>query len=416
MESFISVSADHYFPLLNLPYSTGKHQSSDEIHCVSRIGDWIISLTYLEAQGFLQFPSKLFDTGTLNKFMSEERNIWQAVRGRLQDLLRVDNPELRDSEHRNKALTPVSEFELTLPVSIGDYTDFYCSKNHAFNVGVMFRGPENALQPNWTRMPIGYHGRSSSIVIGGDVRRPRGQVCPPGGDPQFATCKKLDYEVEIGFFVGGKTNKLGEPIDILQAYQNIFGLVLLNDWSARDIQAWEYVPLGPFNAKNFMTSISPWIVTLEALEPFRIALPAQDPAPFPYLQDPGLFSYDISLKTYLETPGCEPVLISTSNMKHLYWSITQQLAHHTVTGCNLRVGDLLGTGTISGTTEDSLGCMLEMSLNGKKPLILPNGQQRCFLEDGDTLSIVGECKGQGFTIGFEVIKSTVLPAIRDQYA
>ena len=416
MESFVPVAPDHYFPIQNLPYSTGKIRGSSEIHCLSRIGDLVVDLTYLESQKILSLGSPLFNTPTLNTLMSQDRSTWQALRSRLQDLLRSDNPELRDSDHCAQALVPCTEVELTLPVAIGDYTDFYCSKNHAYNVGVMFRGPENALQPNWTRMPIGYHGRASSVVIGQDVRRPRGQVCPPGGEPQFSVCKRLDYEVEIGIFVGGKTNNLGESIDITRAYDNLFGLVLLNDWSARDIQAWEYVPLGPFNAKNFMTSISPWIVTFEALEPFRTPLPAQDPVPFPYLQDPSLFSYDIALKTYLEVPGAEPVLISTSNLTHLYWSITQQLVHHTVTGCNMRPGDLLGTGTISGPTEDSVGCLLEMSLSGKKPLQLPGGVQRTFLEDGDVLRIVGECRGNGFTIGMDLGKAQVLPAIRDQYA
>lgn len=415
MESFIPVASDHYYPIQNLPYSAGKVPGTEEIHCLSRIGDYAIDLTYLESKGFFQLSDFYFNTSTLNKFMSQDRSLWQFIRKRLQELLSFESSELKDYEDRAKVLIPVSEVTLVQPVNIGDYTDFYSSKYHAYNVGVLFRGPENPLSPNWTKMPIGYHGRSSSVVIDRDVIRPRGQVCPPGGEPQFSVCKKLDYEVEIGVFIGGKTNQLGHPIEISNAFDNIFGLVLLNDWSARDIQAWEYVPLGPFNGKNFMTSISPWIVTLEALQPFVAPLSSQSPAPFPYLCDENLFTYDISLKTYLQTPNSEPFLISTSNMQHLYWSITQQIAHHTVTGCNFNPGDLLGTGTISGPYEDSLGCLLEISLNGKKPLELPNGEKRSFLEDGDTLIIVGEAKGNGFTVGFELFRSKVLPAIQSKH-
>ncbi|OMJ91049.1 hypothetical protein SteCoe_6518 [Stentor coeruleus] len=415
MESFIEIPEGSYYPLENIPYSTGHVRGGDQAHCLTRVGNTIVDLTFLEQIGILKTEKALFNTQTLNKFMSESREIWQSIRSQIQNLLRSDNQELQSSEHKTQALASLEEVQLSMPVNIGDYTDFYSSKNHAYNVGVMFRGPENALQPNWTRMPIGYHGRSSSVVVGGNVIRPRGQVCPPGGEPSFSICKKLDYELEIGCFVGGKTNDMGKSIDIADAYNNIFGIVLLNDWSARDIQAWEYIPLGPFTAKNFMTSISPWIVTLEALAPFKVPLEPQNPVPFPYLQDPDLFSYDIALKTFLKVPENDNTLISTSNMKYLYWSITQQLVHHTVTGCNMRPGDLLGSGTISGPTEDSLGCLLEISLNGKKPLQLPNGQQRTFLNDGDVLTIVGECKGNGFTIGLELPSAVVLPAVQDKY-
>jgi fumarylacetoacetase len=411
METFIEVSSESYYSIQSLPYSTGRRQDSEEIHCLSRIGDYAIDLTYLEAQGFLGLDIKLFDTSTLNRFMSTERPVWKLVRSRLQDLLRIDNPELRDSEHRAKALVHISQIILTLPVNIGDYTDFYCCKNHAYNVGSLFR-PEAPLNPNWVRMPIGYHGRSSSVVLETNVIRPRGQIVV-NSQQEHQESKRLDYEVEIGFFIGGKTNPIGHPISISNAYNNIFGLVLLNDWSARDVQFCEYVPLGPFTAKNFMTSISPWIVTLEALEPFAVPLDAQDPVPLEYLQDPGLFTYDISLKTYLEVPGLEPLLISNSNMKYLYWSITQQLAHHTVTGCNMRPGDLIGTGTLSGPSEDTLGCLIEITQGGKKPLVLPNGEQRTFLNDGDGITIIGECKGQGYTIGFELPKGLVLPSINN---
>lgn len=415
MESFIAVSAEHHYPIQHLPYSAGRVRNSADVHLLSRIGDFAIDLTVLEHHGFFNPLPPLFNSNTLNKFMSSPHTVWSSVRQRLQQLLLASNQELQSSPHKNEILIPLNEVELVMPVNIGDYTDFYCSRNHAYNVGVMFRGPENALQPNWTWMPIGYHGRSSSVVINRDVVRPRGQVCPPGGQPSFSVCKKMDYELEIGFFVGGELNELGTPIDISQAQSHIFGIVLLNDWSARDIQAWEYVPLGPFNAKNFMTSISSWIVPMEALAPFLTPLQPQDPAAFPYLQDPNLSSYDINLSTYLQTPNSEKQLISVSNLKHLYWSFTQQLTHHTVTGCNLRPGDLLGTGTISGTTEDSLGCLLEISLNGKKPLVLKNGEQRCFLEDGDRLELVAECKAEGYTIGFELGPTLIKPAIQDKY-
>lgn len=350
--------------------------------------------------------------------MSEPKEIWSAYRAKIQQLLDQNNPILRDNaDLRGKVLIPVTEFTNTLPAEIGDYTDFYASKNHAFNVGVMFRGPENALQPNWLRLPVGYHGRSSSIVTSGHpVRRPRGQVCPPGAtEPSFSSCKKLDYEVEIGVFIGGNVNKLGEPIDIKNAYQNIFGLVILNDWSARDIQAWEYVPLGPFTAKNFQTSISPWIITMDALEAFRMDLPIQDPEPLPYLMENHLSSFNVTLETFIKTKNSsDPHKISTTNMQHLYWSITQQLTHHTVSGCNMRPGDLLGTGTISGPTPDTLGCMLEMTSNGKHPINLPSGESRAFLEDEDELIIVGKCQGNEYTIGFGDVRGVITPALQDQ--
>lgn len=416
MESFIPVPLGHHYPIQHLPYSAGRVRGSPEVHLLSRIGDLAIDLTLLEHLGLFNPLPALFNSNTLNKFMATSQSVWSSVRSRLQSLLSTSNQELQCSPNRDQILVPLSEVELELPVNIGDYTDFYSSKNHAYNVGVMFRGPENALQPNWTSMPIGYHGRSSSVVINKDVVRPRGQVCPPGGQPSFGVCKKMDYELEIGFFVGGQLNELGTPLDISEAKSHIFGIVLLNDWSARDIQAWEYVPLGPFTAKNFMTSISAWIVPTLALEPFLAPLPAQDPIPFPYLQDENLSSYDISLSTYLQTANSERQLISVSNLKHLYWSFTQQLTHHTVTGCNFRPGDLLGTGTISGPTEDSLGCLLEISLNGKKPLVLANGEQRTFLEDGDRLELVAECKGEGYTIGFELGPTLIKPAIQDKYS
>mmetsp|Transcript_29086 Transcript_29086/g.28788 ORF Transcript_29086/g.28788 Transcript_29086/m.28788 type:complete len:425 (-) Transcript_29086:27-1301(-) len=421
MASFILVSQDSHFPLANIPFGTGFSTHNPNPRCVSRIGDFVVDLAALEAEGLFQELSNthFFSNPTLNSFMSEDKALWRAYRSKIQSLFAAENPLIRDNEQlKAKILIPISEFTNTLPVNIGDYTDFYSSRNHAFNVGCMFRGPQNALQDNWLRLPVGYHGRSSSVVVSGHpVKRPRGQIKPlDSPDPIFSSCKKLDHEVEIGVFLGGKLNQLGEPINIAVASEHVFGLVLLNDWSARDIQSWEYVPLGPFTAKNFQTSISPWIITTLALEPFTAGLPAQDPVPLPYLREDPPTSFNITIDTFLKTPSLsEPHKISTTNMQHLYWSIYQMLAHHSVTGCNMRPGDLLGTGTISGPTPDSLGCLLEMSTNGKTPVALPNGETRSFLNDGDELIIVGKAEGENFTIGFGDVRGVILPALEDQY-
>jgi fumarylacetoacetase len=421
LRSFINVPHGHHFPIQNIPFSTGIPKNQTLPRCLSRIGDFAIDLGELEDAGFFSdlVPKNTLSCPKLNTFMALGRPVWRSVRARIQDILDIDNPRLRDHHDlKERVFIPINDVQLTLPVDIGDYTDFYASRNHAFNVGAMIRGPDNALQPNWLRMPIGYHGRSSSVVLSGHpVVRPRGQIkLPNSEEPIFTSTKRLDYEYEIGVFVGGQLNAIGKPLDIKSARDNIFGLVILNDWSARDVQIWEYAPLGPFTAKNFITTISPWIVTLDALEPFKVELGAQDPAPLPYLQETDHSSYDILLKTYLKTPGLqEPALISSGNMQYLYWSITQQLTHHTVTGCNMRVGDMFGTGTISGPSKETVGCLLEMSLNGKEPIELPNGEKRTFLEDGDTVSLSAECIGEGFTIGFGDCTSQVHPALSDEY-
>lgn len=301
-----------------------------------------------------------------------------------------------------------------LPARIGDYTDFYSSKNHAFNVGCMFRDPKNALNPNWVHLPVGYHGRASSVTISGTpVRRPKGQVSADKLNPSWSKCNRLDIELEMGIFVG-KGNKLGEPVKCKDAKDHIFGYVVLNDWSARDLQVWEYVPLGPFNAKNFHSTISPWIVTAEALEPFKIKLPEQDPKPLDYLQDADMTSYDINLDVFMKSPKMEAEhKLATSNLKYLYWSPAQQLTHHTVTGCNMSSGDLLGTGTISGTEKQEYGSMLELTWAGKEKIQLPSGEERVFLQDGDSVRMTGTCKGNGFTIGFGDCEGTILPALED---
>jgi len=326
-------------------------------------------------------------------------------------LLSSDNSPLKNDALMSRVLIPVQDIHMHLPVAIGDYTDFYASREHATNVGIMFRGKENALMPNWLHLPVGYHGRASSIILSGeDVRRPRGQVAPQGAPPEFVPSRSLDFELEMGFFVG-TGNGLGEPIPIEQAHEHIFGMVLLNDWSARDIQAWEYQPLGPFLAKNFATSISPWVVTMDALEPFRVEGPKQEPAPLSYLQPDSAYGYNIQLEVTLQGASMEASqTISRSNMKYLYWSIVQQLTHHTATGCNMRTGDFCGTGTISGPTDDSYGSMLELTWRGEKPIVFSNGETRKFLLDGDTVVMKGYCQGDGYRIGFGEVLGKILPA------
>lgn len=303
-----------------------------------------------------------------------------------------------------------------MPVFIRDYTDFYSSKNHAYNIGVMFRGPANALQPNWTHLPVGYHGRASSIVLDGtEVTRPKGQVSADGITPEWSQCQRLDFELEMGTIIG-VGNELGCPIKVNDAHNHVFGHCLLNDWSARDLQKWEYVPLGPFNAKNFASTISPWIITPEALEPFRVQLPAQDPALLPYLQDNNLSAFDIKLTVSVKSPTMEQGhVISTSNMKHLYYSVAQCIAHHTVTGCNLNPGDMLGSGTISSTEKEGFGSMVELCWGGKDDISLGNGETRKFLKDGDEVNMNGVCEGNGFTIGFGDCRGKILPAKDDSH-
>jgi len=304
-----------------------------------------------------------------------------------------------------------------LPAQIGDYTDFYASKEHATNVGIMFRGKENALMPNWTHLPVGYHGRASSVVLSGtDVRRPQGQMKPANSNaPLFGPSCQLDLELEMGWFIG-PGNERGKNIALENAEEQIFGLVLVNDWSARDIQSWEYQPLGPFLAKSFATSISPWVVPLEALEPFRVAGPEQEPEPLPYLRTNKPGSFDIHLEVNLKGEGMKnSKTISTSNFRYLYWSMAQQIAHHTVGGCNLRPGDLLASGTISGPKKEMRGSLLELTWRGTEPIEMENGEQRVWLEDGDQLTITGWCQGEGYRIGFGEVTGRVLPALKQSY-
>jgi fumarylacetoacetase len=406
LRSFVAYDKESHFPIQNLPFGVFEHKRATRAGV--RIGDLILNLAALQERGFFPDLPPVFKAGTLNRFLSLGRPAWREVRATVSRLLRDDIADLRDNaELRETALIPVSEVTMKLPVAIGDYTDFYSSREHATNVGIMFRGKENALMPNWLHLPVAYHGRASSIVVSGTaVRRPCGQVLPDGQEmPAFRPSRLLDFELEMGFFIGPGT-ELGSPIAAGDAEKHIFGLVLVNDWSARDIQKWEYQPLGPFTAKNFATSISPWIVTLEALEPFRCRGPEQSPAPLPYLRTTGDMAYDIELEVYLQTSR-----ISRSNFRHLYWNMHQQLSHHTVTGCNVRPGDLMASGTISAQGDDGGGSLLELSWKGTRPVGLANGEQRRFLEDHDTVTLTGWCQGQGYRVGFGEVSGKILPPL-----
>ena len=414
LKSYIEVSPESHFPLENLPFGVFKPRDGAARIGVA-LGEYVVDLSVLqEARYFPDLQDRqLFAQDSLNGFLALGRPVWRKVREILQELLSAETPTLRDDKKlRDRVFHRQSDVSMQLPVKIGNYTDFYSSYHHAHNVGTMLRGAENALMPNWKWLPVAYHGRASSVVVSGnEVRRPKGQVKPPDAPtPVFGPSKSLDYELEMAFLIG-PGNSLGRPIPIAQAVHHIFGFVLMNDWSARDVQAWEYQPLGPFLAKNFCTSISPWVVTLEALEPFRKSLPKQDPEPLPYLRAKDDFMFDIQLEARLQTAKMKtPHTITRTNFQNLYWSVAQQLAHHTVGGCNLQPGDLLASGTISGATEESRGCMLELTWRGANPLQLPDGKTRKWLEDGDMLSITGWCQGDGYRVGFGEVSGKILPA------
>ncbi len=408
--------ADCDFPVQNLPFGVFSTSGEPRPRVGVAIGDQILDLRLLEAAGLLPTPPGIFDQPALNPFMALGREQWSATRLCLSRLLSGADPSLRDdSDLAARALVPQAEARLHLPFQVAEYTDFYASKEHATNVGTMFRDPDNALMPNWLHIPIGYNGRASTVVVSGtDIRRPLGQIKPPGAEsPVFAPCGKLDIELEMGAVVG-LPSKIGSPLSVAEADAMIFGFVLLNDWSARDIQVWEYQPLGPFQAKAFATTISPWVVTQEALAPFRVEGPAQDPAPLPYLRQDGPHNFDLHLEIdMLAAGGAQASTISRTNFRHMYWSSAQQLAHHAACGCAMRTGDLLGSGTISGQTPDSLGSLLELTWNGRDPLNLADGAQRTFIEDGDDLTLRGWCQGDGYRIGFGAATGTILPARQD---
>lgn len=416
--SFVPVHPDSHFPIQNLPYGIFCHVRSCMPRVGVRIGDYVLDLAAVARAGLFDGPilsrqQAVFLQPQLNAFMALGRPAWQEARATIQALLRADNPTLRDNAAlRRLALIDIRNVQMHLPAAIGDYTDFYSSREHAFNVGTMFRGPEKALLPNWRHLPVAYHGRASSVVLSGrDIHRPLGQTkADEAPAPSFGPSRSLDFELEMGFFIG-PGNELGTAIAAAEADEHIFGLVLVNDWSARDIQKWEYQPLGPFLAKNFATSISPWVVTLAALAPFRCAGPAQAPEPLPYLRPGRDQAYDIQLEVALQSRQMSaPQVLCRSNFRYLYWNMGQQLAHHTVNGCNTRPGDLLASGTISGPTPDSYGSMLELTWRGTKPLTLASGETRTFLRDGDRVTMTGWCQGNGYRVGFGEVTGLVLPA------
>lgn len=417
MQSFLSISAESHFPIQNLPYGVFYRHSDGLPRIGVAIGDQVLDLSLLAERGLLggaHLPKEVFvGQRTLNAFMGLGATAWNEARMAITRLLSSDEPTLRDNVGlRDRALVSMSDVGMLLPAAIENYTDFYSSREHATNVGAMLRDPQNALFPNWLHLPVAYHGRASSVVVSGaDVRRPKGQTkSDMAKSPSFGPSRGLDFELEMGFLIG-PGNKLGEPIPISAAADHVFGAVLVNDWSARDIQKWEYQPLGPFLAKNFATSISPWVVPMAALQPFRCAGPVQDPQPLPYLQIENNWALDIHLEIWLQSEKMASWQhVCTTNSKHLYWNMCHQIAHHTVGGCNLRTGDLLATGTISGPTPDSYGSMLELAWRGSKAITLRSGEHRIFLEDGDRVTMTGWCQGDGYRVGFGELTGRILPA------
>jgi fumarylacetoacetase len=431
LKSWVSTANDGKtdFPIQNLPFGIFSDRDSQIARVGVAIGDWIVDLAALESARLLTIPyaavdndgnpRSVFRQKQLNDFVSMGHAVWRSVRSQLSALLSEDATELRaNAQLRERAMVRQSEAVMYLPFDIPGYTDFYSSREHATNVGSMFRDPRNALMPNWLEIPIGYNGRASSVVVSGTpVRRPNGQR--KGTDdarPTYGPCLRLDIELETGFFIGvGST--LGSTIAAKAADEHIFGMVLLNDWSARDIQQWEYQPLGPFNSKGFATTISPWVVTMDALTPFRVEQPAQEPQPLAYLRGTERAGVDLNLEVRLKPQDSESATtIARTNFKHMYWSMAQQLAHHTSGGCNTRVGDLMGSGTVSGPESESagtgtFGSLLELTWNGQRPLDIGNGQVRRFIEDGDELSLLGWCQGDGYRVGFGSCVGKILPAL-----
>ncbi|WP_271856350.1 fumarylacetoacetase [Patiriisocius marinus] len=413
-QTWIDVPENSDFPIQNIPFGVFLTKN-DIITIGTRIGDTAIDLGALHQLGYfkgIDLTDDIFLQDTLNDFIADGRKTWRLVRNRVSDIFLKGNHELQTNRaHASKVLFDIKDVEMQLPVDVGDYTDFYASKEHATNVGSLFRDPENALLPNWLHIPIGYHGRSSSIIPSGTpIRRPMGQMKPgEDGIPNFGPSKLLDFELEMAF-ITTEANHLGSRVEMAEAEDHIFGLVQFNDWSARDIQAWEYVPLGPFLGKSFASTISPWIVTLDALEPFRTEGPVQDPTPLPYLKQEGKMNFDIKLQAAIKPQNGEATVVCESNFKYMYWSMAQQLTHHTLNGCNVRSGDMMGSGTISGPTKDSYGSMLELTWRGQNPIKLSDGTERKFINDGDTVIMRAYCEKDGLRIGFGDCDGEVLPA------
>ena len=414
LKSWVSVPENSDFPIQNLPFGIiGNHILSKRVSV--RIGDYALDLKVLAELGYLKetgFDSSDFDAPFLNPMMKKGKLAVRGLRNRISELLLDSSTSLQNNPSQiEQVLHLISAVEVSMPVEIGDYTDFYSSKEHATNVGMMFRDPANALLPNWLWIPVAYHGRASSIVLSGqDIHRPKGQIKPSADeDPIFTPSRQVDFELEMAFITfDGKP--LGDSISTEEADSYIFGLCLFNDWSARDIQAWEYVPLGPFLGKNFASSISAWIVTLDALEPFSVESPEQNPKVLPYLEFDGKKAYDIQLQVGILTNNKEETVVCNSNFKYMYWNMAQQLAHHTSNGCNIRCGDLLGSGTISGKSEDSFGSMLELTWRGTKPLKVKDGSERKFINDGDSVIMRGHSELNGIRIGFGELSSKLFPA------
>jgi fumarylacetoacetase len=413
-QSWVEIDPNSDFSIYNIPFGIFKKYDG-KIQAGSALGNFVIDLDYLQAQFFfneLELPDDIFKQTTLNGFIGLGKKKTSAVRQRIIELFSRDNREIQGiTEHKDSCLILMADVEMLMPVHVPNYTDFYSSIEHATNVGTMFRDPDNALLPNWKHIPVAYHGRSSSIIVSGkDIKRPKGQSkAPDAAAPAFGPTKRLDFELEMAFITCKETS-MGTSISTEDAEEAIFGFVLFNDWSARDVQVWEYVPLGPFLAKNFASSISPWIITLDALEAFRVAGPKQDPEVFPYLHYEGSKNFDINLEVSIKPEGAEAMVVSNSNFKYMYWNICQQLAHHTVNGCNIEVGDMYASGTISGPTPDSYGSMLELAWKGTKPITLPDGSSRSFINDGDTVIMKGYAEKDGVRVGFGKVSAKVLPA------
>ena len=414
MKSFINYPENSDFSIHNIPFGVAVF-NKEYISCATRIGDMVVDLATLYDFGYFEdipeIKENVFEAYTLNEFIELGKPITNAVRLLLQKLFLEESALSKDEKTIEACFYDLDKVETMMPIHVQSYTDFYSSIEHATNVGKMFRDPDNALLPNWKHLPVGYHGRASSIVVSGiNFHRPKGQIKNVDSDkPVFAPTQQLDFELEMAFILNKNTD-LGESISVEEAEDAIFGLVLFNDWSARDIQSWEYVPLGPFLGKNFCSSISPWVVTLEALAPFKSPSPQQDPEVLDYLKFSGDKNYNIDLQVYIQPQNGEENLISESNFKHMYWNMNQQLAHHTSNGCNVEVGDLYASGTISGADPKSYGSMLELTWRGQNPLTLNNGEQRKFLQDGDTVIMRGHSEKDGVRVGFGEVKATILPA------
>lgn len=412
-KSWLHVDKNSDFPIQNIPF--GVFLTRDDIITIgTRIGDTAIDLGALHQLGYfddIPLTDDIFLQDTLNDFIADGRKTWRAVRDKVADIFDAENNTLRNNvKHKEIVLFRLDEIEMQLPVQVGDYTDFHSSIEHATNIGTMSRDIDNALLPNWLHIPVAYHGRSSSIIPSGiSIYRPQGQTFPEGAtEPVFGPSKAVDFELEMAF-ITTVANDLGEPIPADETEEYIFGLVLLNDWSARDIQKWEYLPLGPFSSKNFASSISPWIVTLDALEPFRVEGPKPIKPQLSYLHYTGKKSFDIHLEVAIQPKTDKEIIVTRTNFKHMYWNMSQQLAHHTINGCPINAGDLMGSGTVSGPTPDSYGSLLELTWGGEKPLKMKNGSERKFIDDYDTVIMRGHCEKDGTRIGFGEVSTQLLP-------